>query len=67
MSERKTFKKLTGIVTVKYHCNECKDEMISNGVCLTLVPPFFLHKCKGCGKLETLKKSYPHTYLRVKE
>lgn len=39
---------------------ECGDEMLHTGEVLTMNPPRYVHKCAGCGELESLDGSYPH-------
>jgi hypothetical protein len=41
------------------YCKKCEAEIIFIGVCLTLNPPLYIHKCEKCGKLANLNKIYP--------
>lgn len=47
------------VFITKLFCDKCKGEMLPTGVTLLSNPPQYMHKCGGCGHMETHRGAYP--------
>lgn len=62
----KEFKFNVRVVQINAMCEVCGDLLKPTGVCLMSDPPWYEHKCRGCGEQETLRNSYPYLgYERI--
>jgi hypothetical protein len=57
MSEKET---LVRVIRIELICDNCGKAMKSTGMCLTVQPPLFPHKCSVCGNEENTRKKYPY-------
>lgn len=57
---------LVETVLVNAEC-DCGGRMVPTGMCLTVHPPLWPHKCITCGKIENLDHTYPRVDYRKPE
>lgn len=62
----KEFSYNVNVIQVDAQCERCGELLRPTGISLMSNPPWYVHKCKGCGSEENLRIRYPYlAYERI--
>lgn len=58
----KTFKLETFYARI--YCDKCGEELKDTGICKTICPPLYEHKCPKCGNVYYVNDLYPKIFYK---